>query len=87
MIFHYPQRKIKQNEIPHIEINHIPVEMVHNFNFLGLEINSTLDWKTHVNKISSKISKISGILFRLKHMLPPSILKLIYDSLISPHIN
>ena len=47
-----------------IRINNRPTERVHCFNFLGISIDSTLRWKYHIEKISNKIAKCTGILSR-----------------------
>ena len=85
MIFHTRGTKLKY--IPKIVINHIELERVNNFNFLGLTINENLSWKPHVDKISNKISKYSGVLCRLKHFLPTHILRMIYCSIIQSNLN
>ena len=55
--------------------------------FLGLIIDQNLNFKYHINYISSKISKSVGILFKLKYFLPNDVLKLIYLSFIHPYLN
>ena len=60
---------------------------MHDFNFLGLTISDTLSWNAHVDKIASKISKTLGIMNRLKHIVTPDILRLIYNALILSHLN
>ena len=40
----------------------------------------------HCTKIANKISRNNGLLNRVKHLLPPSSLKLLYHSFIQPHI-
>ena len=58
------------------------------FNFLGLTIDTNLNWKKiHTEKISNKCSKTIGIPNRLKHVLPLEILIILYNTLILPHIN
>ena len=54
--------------------------------FLGITIDSTLSWDKHCNNVANKISRHNGMLNRVKHMLPPSSLKLLYHSFIQPHI-
>lgn len=54
--------------------------------FLGIHIDSHLNFSNHVNYLSTKISKSVGILNKLKFTLPSSILKLLYYSLIHPYI-
>ena len=51
---------------PILSINSTVIERVDTFNFLGLHINHDFKWKTHIQTISQKLSKITGILHRLK---------------------
>ena len=55
--------------------------------FLGLQLNHNLKWNKHINYVSLKMSKITGLLLKLKSMYPTSILKSIYNTLILPNIN
>ena len=57
-----------------------------NAEFLGTIIDGTLSWEKHCTKIANKISRNNGLLNRVKHLLPPSSLKLLYHSFIQPHI-
>ena len=54
--------------------------------FLGTTIDSTLSWESHCTKIANRISRSNGLINRVKHMLPPSSLRLLYHSFIQPHI-
>ena len=63
MIFHCPQRKIN---IPVLKINVTNIEYVENFDLLGITLNQYMNWKTHISKLSNKISRTIGILNRLK---------------------
>ena len=70
-----------------IKVNEHIIHEIDEFNFLGLTINNTMTWSSHINKIATKIGRTVGILHKLKHFLPNEILKLIYNSLISPHLH
>ena len=87
IVFHYPQRKLSSSDIPRLRINGNEIERVEEFNFLGLTISETLSWKNHTNKICNKISRINGIMNRLKNTVCSRVLKLMYDSFILPHLN
>ena len=63
------------------------IERVDTFNFLGLHISHDLKWKTHIQNMSQKLSKITGILLMLKEEYPSSILKSMYNTLMLPHLN
>ena len=86
MIFQYKQIKFKNHQVPNIEINNTPVERVTQFKFLGVIIDSNLTWFPHQNFIANKLSRICGILSRLKHYIPIHILKIIYSPLFMSHL-
>ena len=82
MLFHSDKKEVAY---PNLLINNIEIELVDYFNFLGLQLNHTSNWNKHVNYASLKISKISGILYRLRSEFPTYILKSIYNTLLLPH--
>ena len=45
-----------------------------------------MSWKSHINKIATKISKFNGTLCRIKHYVPGRILKTLYNSMIESHL-
>ena len=54
--------------------------------FLGIYVDKHLTFKSHVNSICNKVSKIVGLLFRLNNILPLEALKILYTSLLIPHL-
>ena len=52
----------KLPDIPFIQIDNVKVDMVETCKFLGIIINSSLDWSNHINLINRKVSKTIGIL-------------------------
>ena len=63
-------------------INRMHIEQVNEFNFLGLILDSNLNWKAHLSVISTKISRVIGLLHKLKYIFPKQVLHSIYNSLI-----
>ena len=47
---------------------------------------ANLNWKTHLNVIGTKISRIIGLLHKLTYLFPKNVLHSIYNSLIMPHL-
>ena len=84
MVFHMPQKKVI---FPILRINGTIVEFVDNFVFLGIKINKHLNWNHHNTDVANKIVKTVGILNILKRYLPLNVLRIIYNSLILPHLN
>ena len=54
--------------------------------FLGIYIDENLNFNSHVDAIANKISKTTGVLHRLNKFLPVGTLKMLYNSLILPHL-
>ena len=50
-------------------------------------MDENISWKKYAAMITNKLSKISGVLHRLKYIYPQNILETIYKSLFIPHIN
>ena len=84
MLFHMPQKVIPQL---HFSLNGSPLHYVTEFIFLGLTLDCNLNLKSHLKSIGSKVSRVIGMLHKLKYIFPAYLLRMIYNSLILPHIN
>ena len=84
MIFHRHQKKIEPMSF---SINEVQIDNVSSFKFLGIMLNEHLTWKAHANMITIKLSKVVGIINKLKYVYPESALMTLYTSLFLSHIN
>ena len=82
MLFHMPQKVIPNLQF---DLNGWVKEYVHAFIFLGLTIDSNLSFKSNISIIGNKISRVIGLLHKLKYIFPSYLLRMIYNSLILPH--
>ena len=71
MVLSYRKQK-HLNEI-NVVINGIEIEHVPSFNFLGIMLDENLSWKSHIEMVGNKISKVAGILYRLKNVFPENV--------------
>ena len=55
--------------------------------YLGVLIDCSLSWKFHIEHIVVKISRLVGIIAKLRHFVPRNTLLRIYQSLILPYIS
>ena len=72
--------------LPIVKMGENIIEETDSIRFLGINIDNNLTFRDHINKISIKIAKSVGLLFKLNKFLPPNILKLIYTALIHPYL-
>ena len=68
-------------------INGVEIENVDSFKFICIFRNNHLTWSTHSGIVANKLSKIIGILKRLRYVYPEQVLLQIYNSLFVAHIN
>ena len=73
--------------IPKLNIwaNGNQIDEVQEFNFLCITIDQNITWTQHIRQISIKISRVIGVLHKLKRIFPQHILRLIITPL-SIHI-
>ena len=83
MFFYMPPKCI---DALTIRMNGVEIEVVDDFNFLGITINKSLNWKSHVNVSCNKVLKYIAVIHRTKKYLPFSVLQTMYKSLILPII-
>ena len=74
--------------LPPVTLNSTPIELVSSFKYLGVIISSNLFWSLHIQSVSSKVRKLTGMIYRnfYKSSSPQILLKL-YNALVLPHFN
>ena len=77
-----PRNKVV-NDID-ICINDVPIERVYVTKFLGIQIDSQLNWKKHIDYICKKLSKCVGIIAKARKKLYKSSLITLYYSFAYP---
>ena len=83
MLFcHKRIRKVKPVKI---YIDNILVEQVAETKFLDVIITENLTWDNHINTVCNKVSKGIGIICKIRHLIPPSILINLYFTLVYPY--
>ena len=77
-------KQSKHNDYANLKLNidDTSIDQTNNIKFLGLQIDPFLSWRNHTDFLCNKISRIIGILYRVKFYLPSSILLSLYNSLV-----
>lgn len=71
----------------HLSYEHQPVEIVSDHKILGVYFSSNLNWDTHIDSLSKKLSAVTGVLSRCCSILPQQAKLQIYYALFYSHIN
>jgi hypothetical protein len=75
-----------RNKNVNIKINNTQLEIVQKTTFLGLILDSQLNWKLHLEKITKKVAKVIGIISRAKQLLNKKTLIQLYFSFAYPYL-
>jgi Reverse transcriptase (RNA-dependent DNA polymerase) len=67
-------------------INNSKIMKVTSCKYLGVFIDETLKWKTHIDYIYKKLVKFVGIFYKLRSVLPFDCLKKMYFAFVHPHL-
>ena len=81
VIFHSAQNPL--NDCVNIKIANQHVKQAKYVKFLGLLLDEQLSWKHHLCELSKKLSRTCGIFFKVRHLLPITVLVSLYNSLFS----
>lgn len=69
-----------------IKIDNHAINQTNETRFLGIIFDSKLNWHSHLYDLRIKISKISGVLYKIRHFLNSNCLRQIYLSIVYPHL-
>ena len=77
--------KLKNVNI-NIAFNQAQLQVLSNLKYLGIYLDKNLNFSKHLNYIESKIARAAGILYKCKPYFSSKILRILYYSLLYPHI-
>ena len=69
-----------------ILLNHQAIEQKESIKYLGALIDSKLTFKHHITAISKKISRATGMMYKLRPFVDKKILQMIYYTLVYPFL-
>ena len=83
--------KNKHSNRPNIDVNinidGTALQQVDTTKFLGLLIDANLSWYSHTQHISKIISKLNGVIRKVRPFLPQETLHTLYNSLVLPYLS
>ena len=75
-----------QTQNLNVKINGISIKQIEVIKYLGILIDENLTWDAHIDHVINKLLKFCGIFYKIRNLIPPSIMKKIYFALIHSHL-
>ena len=72
---------------PSFSIGHQEIEMIANTKYLGVQVDSQLNWDKHVDTIKTKANRALGLIKHSKNYLPSDVLNKMYRGIVEPHLS
>ena len=70
-----------------LKINNVVIKQVNEARFLGVTFDENLNWKSHIQKLSKKLSCSAGILNLIKDSIPEDLYKSLYFTLFESYLS
>ena len=83
----FSRNKKRHQNIPEVIIDGTVIEQKTEARFLGVIIDDKLSWSAHINAVRRKMTRYTGIMYRLKNQLPVKVRLQIYHSFVQCHLN
>ncbi len=77
-------RKLRHAKATDISIGDVPLEKVQTYKYLGMWMDSQLNWHHHLDKMRAKISQRLGVLRRVRSFLTEDITKNLFNAMVMP---
>ena len=74
------------DQLPQLKIFNQPIDRKSDTKFLGIYIDEKLSWKVHTQHVTAKISRMIGIMYKLRNELTKCAMRTLYISLIHSHL-
>ena len=72
---------------PSFSIGDQEIEMIANAKYLGVQVDSQLNWDKHVDTIKTKANRALGLIKYSKKYLPSDVLNKMYRGIVEPHLS
>lgn len=80
------QNRSLKNYLPPVQLEGESLTQVSHTKFLGVRIDENLNWKFHIDDVCLKLSKLCGVLYKIRNNLTAESLLSIYYTLCYPHL-
>ena len=85
VLFHSPRKQLP--DTINLKFGKKSIKKVKYVKFLGVLVDEHLSWKFHINELCKKLSRTTGIFYKIRHYVPLQTLICLYNSLFSSFLN
>jgi len=75
------------HELNSICIDRSEIECVKYIKYLGLYLDNNLRFNEHISRVSTKVARSVGVLSKIRDLVPRSVLRMLYLTLVYPYFN
>ena len=83
----FKSRRKKYEGVIKLKLNRQRLHSSNNVKYLGIRIDENLNWKHHINDVSTKLIRANATLFKIRNFVNPKILRSTYFSIFESHLN
>jgi len=69
-----------------LKVDNSPIDRVEQSKFLGVQVDSKLNWGLHIKELCIQLRRYVGIFYKLSFFVPKNVLKILYFSLVHSKI-
>ena len=69
-----------------LNINKNNIKQVSSIKYLGVILDNQLNWQEHIKNIQTKLARITGIFYKIRHYVPTKILLMLYNALAGSYL-
>ena len=81
----FSKRRKGQKSIE-IRINQNKIEMVKSFKYLGVVMDSQVNWRNHIETLCTKLSQATGAILKLRKIVSKKTILMVYNGLVGSHL-
>ena len=69
-----------------LNINKNNIKQVTIFKYLGVYLDNKLSWQEHIHNLQTKLAKFTGLVYKIRNMVPRKILMMLYNALVGSYL-
>ena len=82
MIFHKKGISKHLLKMINLNINKNNIKQVATFKYLGVYLDNMLSWREHIQNLTTKLARFTGVVYKIRNFAPKKVLMMLYNALI-----